>query len=330
MHTAPHDLEPRRARTPRRRVIALVLATISSLACATTVAVPAAGPGQRADLDFEPPIIEPAFDIGTGPLVLIDEAHFNFHTAEGRYKPFAELLRRDGYVVRPSATELTEMSLAAARVLVISNALNEDDVEEWVLPNPSAFTPSEIGAIEAWVERGGSLLLIADHMPFPGAAAELAERFGLLFTNGYARDRSGGGRMTFSRTDGSLRSHPITDGRSADERIDSVTTFTGQAFRAHPDTAVEPLLVMGDDAVIDLPVVAWEFTDTTPRLAAVGMFQGAVLRHGAGRVAAFGEAAMFSAQVSGVERRPMGMNDPAAGQNYQFLLNVVRWLSGRP
>lgn len=44
-------------------------------------------------------------------------------------------------------------------------------------------------------------------------------------------------------------------------------------------------------------------------------------------VAAFGEAAMFSAQV-GSDREPMGMNDPEADQNYQFVLNVMHWLSG--
>jgi hypothetical protein len=45
-------------------------------------------------------------------------------------------------------------------------------------------------------------------------------------------------------------------------------------------------------------------------------------------VAVFGEAAMFSAQVSGPQRRPMGMNAPRAGQNPQFLLNVMHWLAG--
>ena len=47
-----------------------------------------------------------------------------------------------------------------------------------------------------------------------------------------------------------------------------------------------------------------------------------------GRVAAFGEAAMFSAQLGGPESLPMGMNAPEAGQNAQFLLNVFHWLSG--
>jgi hypothetical protein len=42
----------------------------------------------------------------------------------------------------------------------------------------------------------------------------------------------------------------------------------------------------------------------------------------------FGEAAMFSAQVAGPQRPPMGMKDPAAPQNAQFLLNVLHWLSG--
>ena len=57
------------------------------------------------------------------------------------------------------------------------------------------------------------------------------------------------------------------------------------------------------------------------------LMQGALVRHGRGRVAVFGEAAMFSAQLSGPEERPMGMNHPSAAQNYRFALNVLRWLS---
>ncbi|HET9010982.1 MAG TPA: hypothetical protein VFN38_04170, partial [Gemmatimonadaceae bacterium] len=58
------------------------------------------------------------------------------------------------------------------------------------------------------------------------------------------------------------------------------------------------------------------------------MLQGATLQLGRGRVAIFGEAAMFSAQVAGPRREPMGMNAPAAGQNAQFVLNTMHWLSG--
>jgi hypothetical protein len=58
------------------------------------------------------------------------------------------------------------------------------------------------------------------------------------------------------------------------------------------------------------------------------MLQGVALGVGSGRVAMFGEAAMFTAQRSGPEGRPMGMNHPDAPHNAQFVLNVLRWLSG--
>ncbi len=37
---------------------------------------------------------------------------------------------------------------------------------------------------------------------------------------------------------------------------------------------------------------------------------------------------MFSAQLAGPARMPMGMNHPLAKQNAQFALNVMHWLSG--
>ena len=45
--------------------------------------------------------------------------------------------------------------------------------------------------------------------------------------------------------------------------------------------------------------------------------------------AIFGEAAMFTAQLQGPEKNPMGMNQPSAKQNPQFLLNTIHWLDGR-
>jgi hypothetical protein len=77
-----------------------------------------------------------------------------------------------------------------------------------------------------------------------------------------------------------------------------------------------------------MPEVAWQFSKLTPSMAASGMLQGAVVKFGKGRVAVFGEAAMFSAQVAGPSRSPMGMNDPTAPQNAQFLLNALHWLTG--
>src|SRR5688572_14599991 len=81
-----------------------------------------AGAQQVEDSEFKPVVESPAFAEGKGPVVWIDEAHDNFHTASGRYQPFASLLRRDGYVVSASAANFDKASLGQASVLVIANA----------------------------------------------------------------------------------------------------------------------------------------------------------------------------------------------------------------
>ena len=87
-------------------------------------------------------------------------------------------------------------------------------------------------------------------------------------------------------------------------------------------------MILPGDFVSLEPLIAWRFTPTTPVRKVGGWLQGATKRTGRGRVAFFGEAAMFSAQVTGAQRRPMGMNAPMAEQNAQFALNVLHWLVG--
>ncbi len=279
------------------------------------------------DTEFKPPVEKPAYLRGSGPVVMIDEAHFNWHTATGRYLPFAELLRRDGYVVRSSKSTFGKVALRQGNILVIANALNERNNNYWVPPYPSAFTHEEITAVHDWVKEGGALLLIADHLPWPAAANNLASAFGVHYSPGHALDeKTQAEPMIFRRSDGTLAEHPITKGRAASERVDSVATFTGSAFRV--DKGGEPLLIFGPGIVSFTPTNFWMFKADTPRIPVTGWYQGAVLRVGKGRVAFFGEAAMFSAQVDGPNREPFGMNTPAARQNPQFILNLLHWLSG--
>jgi len=281
---------------------------------------------QVPDSSFNPPISNPAYPEGTGPVVMIDKAHNNFHTAEGRYYTFARLLSRDGYRILSSGCPFSPDSLKRGSILVISNALHESKVEEWSLPTPSAFSDDEVVAVRDWVAEGGALYLIADHMPFPGCAEKLAAAFGFIFNNGFARksDLSSGGPDFFRRSDSTLADHAITRGRGEAERIDSVASFTGQAFTAD---GVDALMIFDTGMSSFMPQVAWEFNDSTPRVDITGHLQGAAREFGKGRVVVFGEAAMFSAQLAGPERRPAGMNDPRAPQNPQFLLNIMHWLS---
>jgi len=294
---------------------------------------------QIVDSAYVPPhLSHPAYAAGTGPVVVIDEAHQNFHTMGARYLPFAKLLRADGYVVRPGAARYDSATLAGVRVLVVANALHPSNArgQDWRLPVLAAFDSAEIASIERWVRTGGSLWLIADHMPFAGAVADLARAFGVYWINGFAFPEANGpgpdgsGLITYRRSDRSLGDVLVTNGRGADERVDSVVTFTGSAFRlgaAHADSAWAVFTFRAHTRVW-MPRVAWQFGDSVASLAGDGLLQGALLVHSRGRVAAFGEAAMFSAQVTGPRRTPMGMNAPFAPQNAQFALNVAHWLTG--
>ena len=287
---------------------------------------PASSAQQVPDTTFSPPVVSPAFAPGMGPVVLIDQGHHNFHTLGGRFAPFARLVARDGFVPRAHTGPFTRATLDSARVLVVSNALGERNVEDWHLPVSPAFDTSEVRVVEAWVRDGGSLLLVADHMPFGGAAENLAAAFGVLLSNGFAQNADGETEFVLRRGDGLLRSHPVTDGRGPGERVDSVKVFTGEAFRA--TVPVDPLLVMGPGSVLLLPEVAWQFSPLTPQIRADGMLVGAALTHGRGRVVVFGEAAMLTAQLAGPQRVPVGMNAPEAAHHPRLVLNTVRWLAG--
>lgn len=288
----------------------------------TLLATPLAAQ-QVSDTAFHPAIAHPAFAPGTGPVVGIDEAHHNFHTLAGRYAPFAALLARDGYRLVASTALFDSASLARLNLLVVANAVAAANETSWAAPILPAFTPAEVDAVQAWVERGGALLLIADHMPFGGAAAALGEAFGFRLGNGFAVDAAGNGLPAFTRAAGTLGNHAVTRGPAGP--VDHVMTFMGEAFPLPPGATA--LLTLPPGSRQYLPDTAWVFHPTTPVEPAGGMAQGAVQSVGRGRVAVFGEAAMFSAQVAGPNRVPAGMNAPGAEQNAILLRNLVRWLT---
>lgn len=307
---------------------------VASLGAAITL-----GAQQVPDRDFAPPVSRPGFAEGQGPRLCLDEAHDNYHTLDNRFFAFGRLAARDGYRVAPLRERFSTASLARCDLLVISNAQNGIPWPAQPQPTPSAFTAAEIGAVHAWVEAGGALLLIADHQPLAGAARDLAAAFGATFIDGFAyasgeaaaieANRGGGSAdpTLFRLEDSTLvGTHPIVHGRQPADRVTQVRSFTGQAFRWDaPD--VVPLLRLPTDYVSLEPRFAWQFDSTTVRRPVGGWLQGATCVVGRGRVAMFGEAAMFSAQVAGPERRPMGMNAPLAEQNAQFVRNTLHWLS---
>lgn len=153
---------------------------------------PQAG-GQMADPNFKAKVDRPAYKKG-GPKVLFDEAHNNFHTAGGRYKPFADLITSDGFQVIPNKQIFSPASLKDYKILVISNALGAARMNDANAGN-SAFTEEESDAVRDWVKSGGSLLLIADHAPMGSANESLGKRFGVEMSKMYTADEKNSTRI---------------------------------------------------------------------------------------------------------------------------------------
>jgi hypothetical protein len=279
---------------------------------------------QVADSSFQFKPKNPIYPKKNGTVVHVDEAHHNFHTLSTRYYTFGEVLKNDGYQPAPLNKKFSRESLKDVRILVIANATHEND--NWELPTPSAFTVEEAEALKLWVQEGGSLFLIVDHMPCPGAAINIGRAFGINMYNGYAAYKKDG-YETFSRGAGQLKDNVVTNGRNAAEKVDSITIFGGHAFL--PARPVNPIIVFNNDHQVFFPKVAGEFKEDTPYIDASGLYHSAYFTEGKGRVVISAEAAMFSAQLAGPEKNKMGMNEPVAKNNPKLLLNIIHWLDGK-
>jgi hypothetical protein len=315
---------------------------------------------QEADPKFDARVARPAYaSTAKHPKVLFDEAHFNFHTTTGRYKPFADLIANDGYTVTPNKERFQKKTLEGYDLLVIANALGAERQNSPGADQP-AFTEEECEAVRDWVRAGGSLLLIADHAPFGAAAETLAKRFDVDMSKGHTIDeenyeREDGNRsfLVFSRENKLLIDHAITNGRDASERINRVVTFTGQslkgpegsvAFLKLSETAKDRQPPAKDSATVTLdrlpngqqlpPGVTIQGRAPGPTVSAAGRAQGIALIYGKGRIVVLGEAAMLSAQLvtgvaaqlTGKDEIRMGMNR-AGLDNRQLALNIMHWLS---
>jgi hypothetical protein len=248
---------------------------------------------------------------------LIDEGHNNFHTREGRYKPFAQLLTSDGYRVRSLTGKISAASLGPADVLVIANALEP-------LKEP------EMAALLEWVRAGKSLLLIADHPPFASPMKTFCSRIGVTLSGAWARDHSreepGAPSPTwirFDRAKGDLTDHPVFAGRNAGERIDVVVSFTGQSLEVKTGTVLLKLSPEAKDYA-----TREQSKEGVAGRPAAGKTQAAAIEYGNGRIVVAGEAGMLTAQVVRIflKKERFGFSRPG-NDNRQFVLNLLHWLT---
>ncbi|MEW6737767.1 MAG: DUF4350 domain-containing protein [Acidobacteriota bacterium] len=279
---------------------------------------------QFPDPNFDSVVANPAYQ-DNHPTVCIDAAHNNFHTAEGLYQPFATLISNDGYRVVSNQQAFNREALARCDLLVIANALGA-----WYPFIPGAdrpaFSEAECDAVRDWAMSGGALLLVADHAPAGAAAERLASRFGIEMSKGYLFDTTHAERapdaqdswVVYSRENGLLAEHEITKGRNDNEKINRVTSFTGQSLKCKENCA----------AILKLTESAGDYDPQTGKeIPATNRAQAVALYYGKGRVVVLGEAAMITAQVTGDGHIKFGMQR-SGNDNKQFALNIMHWLSG--
>ncbi|HKE55936.1 MAG TPA: hypothetical protein VKB46_04520 [Pyrinomonadaceae bacterium] len=305
-------------------IYSLLLLTILSLLPLSHFVVSGFRLQQVADPNFDTKVANPAYK-KDGPKVLFDEAHNNFHTASGRYKPFADLIGNDGYRITPNKEKFSRDVLKGYQILVISNALGAAQMGAADAGNP-AFTDAECDAVRDWVKDGGSLLLIADHAPMGAANQILAQRFDVSMSKrftvdeqNYDKESDNPGFIVYTRESGRLVDHPITRGRSASEQVNKIIAFTGQSLKGPSDSVAFMKLA---DTAVDVTG-----RDNPDPISAAGRAQGLALKFGKGRVIVMGEAGMLSAQLAGPQQMKFGMNRSGI-DNRQLALNMMHWLSG--
>jgi len=278
------------------------------------------------DTAYKTIVEHPAYS-KTSPRVMFDEAHYNFHTSTGRYKPFADLLMNDGYRIVVNRQSFTKKSLESFKLLVIANALAED-IDEAEADKP-AFSDEECEAVREWVKSGGSLLLIADPGPFGKSAATLAKQFGVEMESSVTEDSANSAEefraslIVYSRDNHQLLDHPITTGRDTSEKIGRVVVFAGQSMKGGQDAFA--FLKLADSA---RDVKRNDDGQATSATSAAGKAQGLAIKFGGGKVVVLAEADMLSALLGNPpENEPIGMNYPGI-DNKQLTLNIMHWLSG--
>lgn len=282
---------------------------------------------QVVDSLYNPQISDKAYPNQDGTVIYIDEGHNNFHTKEGRYLSFTKILELDGYQVKSYDKVFNDDNLKEVVILVIANALPDSIRNPITTPTASAFTKNEIRSLKKWVKNGGNLYLIADHMPFAGAATALANEFGFEFYDSFVMYSSEDGIIDFNKKKGTLSDGFITNGRNLKEEVNQIRTFTGQGFKI-PENA-KSILKLDESQSVFLVDTMWVFNEKVERFPAKNLSQGAVMNLEKGKIAVFGEAAMFTAQLAGRDRIKVGMNTKEAEENYQLLLNIVHWLDDK-
>ena len=262
-----------------------------------------------------------------GPKIFFDEGHLTNNSINGYYKPFADMLRKDGYEVSGlGRNQFTEENLKQAKILIISNAFAQQ-INGWVIDSAQAFSTQEVSAIKNYVKNGGSLLLISDHVPYPSRIKNLSKAFNFEIMNAHAIDTSSQDHASlFSKELETLGDNIITKGRNTFEEVKNVYLFQGCALKK-PKQAKQ-LFKLSDKFNVVYTDNAWDLQEAYHSHTGEGYSLGFYMNYGKGKLMVVGDADLFTATKNKKTKQKFGFSYPYAKDNPQYVLNMIHWLDG--
>jgi hypothetical protein len=289
------------------------------------------------DLGYRPLLRKPAF-AKNGPVMLLDEGHQNLVFNEG----FARLSTADGYKVRRSPSKFTADLLKKANILVILEPGIRGAVASPMAP-PPPFTDEEAAVVHDWIMDGGALLFALNG--FAAGPHSVLTKLGVEFNLGFVTDPQlrkasdntlGSMGYVFSGEQFLSSSHKIILGRSPAEQVRSVVVAGMNGIKTKPEGAAS-LLQCSEDAQFNpdprqIRVVAKSDAVTSNAWATVPAPHTPIAiayTLGKGRIVVLGDARMVSATIyyDAANLRDGHYAGLRQGDNQQFTLNVMHWLS---
>jgi hypothetical protein len=288
------------------------------------------------DLGYRPLLKKPAF-VRNGPVMLLDEGHQNLVFNQG----LDRLATADGYKVRRSQSQFTADLLQKTNILVILEPGVRGAAASPMAP-PPAFTDEEAALVHDWIADGGALLFALNG--FAAGPHSVLTRLGVEFTLGVVTDPQlrkpsdtpGAIGQVFSGEPFLSSSHKIILGRGPAERVKSVVLVGMSGIKTKPEGAAS-LLQCSEDAQFNpdprqIRVVAKSDAVASKAGAPVpAPHEPMAIAYtlGKGRVVVLGDARMVSATIYyDADPRDGQYEGLRQGDNQQFALNAMHWLSG--
>jgi hypothetical protein len=289
------------------------------------------------DLGYKPLLRKPAF-ARHGLIMLLDEGHQNMVFNQG----LARLATADGFKIRRSQSKFTADLLHKANILVILEPGITGAIKSPMAP-PPAFTDEEAALVHDWIADGGALLFALNG--FAAGPHSVLTKLGVEFNLGVvtdpqlrkASDTPGSIEHVFSGEQFLSSSHKIILGRGPEEQVRSVVLAGMNGMKTTPQGAAA-LLQCSEDAQFhpdprQMRAVAKPDAVTGYAWAPVPAPHAPIAiayTLGKGHVVVLGNAGIVSATIFHDVNNPRDGHYEGLrqGDNQQFALNVMHWLSG--